>query len=415
MIDQKKMKKTDIATTLIIILGPMFTQYSSVSSVILLPEFLIFPLLIIHFFKYKSMPILNMKRYFLYFFIALLLTFINVLIGTNVNLAVSLFAFIRHVFYAFIIVSIGHKNFNADYAAKILIIVAALNSIYGFIQYITYNFTGKILPWYFSFLPVKYGTNLIENSTYYFNTFGYRFSGLFSEPAHFSQYISIALLVLLFYNFDNFKISKFKKTTTSIIFIFALLLNGSGTGFAMIIFVMILYFINNEKKNLGSLLLKLTVYVIGIIFLTYIITNESLNVGLDRIMSFSDLSSGNIRVLRPFYVFDSLPALSKVIGVGYANYSEYVINSSLATAYELSIGSAWTNTLGYILVGSGFLGFIFYLSFILYLFKNTKHFYRYLVILIAVFALFTEVPLSFQFITIMSFINNGRLTEKNTV
>ncbi len=415
MINNMKITKFDMLSTFIIIIGPMFTQYSSISSVILLPEFFIFPLLVLYFFRYKSLPIFDLKRYFLYFFIALLLTLINVLIGTSLNLTVSTFAFLRHVFYAVIIVSIGYKNFNIDYAAKVLIVVALLNSFYGFIQYFAYNLTGKILPWHFNFLPVKYGTNLIENSTYFFNEFGYRFSGLFSEPAHFSQYISIALLVILFYKSNDFMVSRFVKIFVSVVFILALLLNGSGTGFAMIVFIMALFVLNNEKNTLKNVLLKIFFIALGIIFLVYIISNQTFNVGLDRILSISDLSSGNIRIFRPFYVFNSLPVLNKFIGIGYANYSTYVINSSLATAYELSINSAWTNTFGYILVGSGILGFLFYIGFVMYLFKNTKYFYRYLVVLILLFALFTEVPLSFQFITIMGFITRGSLARKSAV
>lgn len=415
MIKRIKITKLDMLATFIIIIGPMFTQYSSISSVILLPELFILPLLVLYFIRYKSLSILNLKRYFLYFFIALLLTLINVLVGTSLNLTVSTYAFLRHVFYAVIIVSIGHKNFNIDYAAKVLIVVALLNSFYGFIQYFAYKLTGIILPWHFDFLPVKYGTNLIENSTYFFNEFGYRFSGLFSEPAHFSQYVSIALLVILFYKSDNFNVSRFSKIVVAVVFILALLLNGSGTGFAMIVFVMALFIVNNEKKTFKNVLLKIFFIVLGIIFLVYIINNQILNVGLDRILSISDLSSGNIRIFRPFQVFSSLPVLNKIIGIGYANYREYVINSSLATAYELSINSAWTNTFGYILVGSGILGFLFYICFVIYLFKSTKYFYRYLVILILLFALFTEVPLSFQFITIMGFINRGSLVRKSAV
>lgn len=343
------------------------------------------------------------------------MTLINVLIGTSLSLTVSTFAFLRHVFYAVIIASLGYKNFNVDYAAKVLIVVALLNSFYGFIQYFTYNLTGTILPWHLDFLPVKYGTYLIENSTYLFNEFGYRFSGLFSEPAHFSQYISIALLVNLFYKSDNFMVSRFVKVFISVVFILALLLNGSGTGFAMIVFVMALFIINNEKKTIENVLLKMFFIAVGITFLVYIISNQTFNGGLDRILSISDLSSGNIRIFRPFYVFNSLSVLNKFIGIGYANYSTYVINSSLATAYELSNNSAWTNTFGYILVGSGILGFLFYIGFVMYLFKNTKYFYRYLVVMILLFALFTEVPLSFQFITIMGFINRGSLARKSAV
>lgn len=409
---KKKISKMDIATTLIIVLGPMFTQYSSISSVILLPELVVFPLLIIYFLKYRFMTILNLKKYSLYFFLAVLLTLLNAVIGTELDLLISSTAVIRHLFYYLVIITIGYKNFDSDFAAKVLIITALFNSIYGFVQYAAYSFTRTILPWHISFLPLRYGIYLVENSIYFFNEFGFRFSGLFSEPAHFSQYISIALLVLLFYRSESFKISKAKKFIGSAVFILSLLLNGSGTGFATSVFIMLLFFFNSEKNTYHNLLMKITFVFLGVIFLSYIVTNETFNIGLDRILSVSELSTGNIRIFRPFHVFSALPGLNKIIGVGYANYSEYVLNSSLATQYELSINIAWTNTIGYVLVGSGILGLFIYIRFFVHLFTRTKHFCRYLVILTVFFSFFTEVPLSFQFITILSFIINDSLIKK---
>ncbi|AMC94052.1 hypothetical protein AOC36_08640 [Erysipelothrix larvae] len=412
MISRIKMSTFDRLVTFIIIVGPMFTQYSSISSVILLPELLIFPLLFYYFMRCKPLTILNLNTYFRYYCVVLILTLFIYFVDSDLNLSVSTFAFIRHIFYTLIIVSIGYKKFNIDYAAKTLIVIALINSLYGFIQYLAYNLLGLILPWHFSFLPLKYGRSLVENSNYLFSEFGYRFSGLFSEPAHFSQYVSIALLVILFYKSDKFKPNNVVKTIVSLIYILSLLLNGSGTGFAMIVFVIGLYFINSERKNIKSLFSKGALLSLGILFVVYITKNEIINGGLDRILSTSDVSSGNIRIFRPFYVFSTLPVLNRFIGVGYANYSNYVMNSSLATAYELSNNRAWTNTIGYILVGSGVVGFLFYISFILLLYRRTRNFYRYLVLLILLFALFTEVPLSFQFITIMGFINKGIFTKE---
>ena len=200
-------------------------------------------------------------------------------------------------------------------------------------------------------------------------------------------------------------------TWLTLMFSFVLLLNGSGTGFAMILFITVIFFVNAKSKNLSSLLLKYSLLAIVSVVLLFISKNESLNLGLERIMSTSELSTSNIRIFRPFNIFSNLPFLNKIIGVGYANYSEYVINSHLASNFELSIESAWTNTIGYILVGSGAIGMFFYLNFYIHLLIRTKYFYRYLVLLLGVFSLFTEVPLSFQFITIMSFVLKGVTTQ----
>lgn len=409
--NQNKLSRIDRYTTLVIVLGPMFTQYASVFNLVLLPELFVIPLLLLSLFKSKYLMIQNFRRYFLYLAVVLFLTLINVLIGTNVNLIVAISAFIRHFFYAIVIISIGYKNFNIDFGAKVLLIVALINSIYGVLQFIFFHTFGKILPWYFSFLNTRYGTNLIENQTYYFENFGYRFSGLFSEPAHFSQYIAIALVVTLFYKSNTFKMKKLTMTWLTLIFSFVLLLNGSGTGFAMILFITVIFFVNAKSKNLSSLMLKYSLVAIVSVVLLFISKNESLNLGLERIMSTSELSTSNIRIFRPFNIFSHLPFLNKIIGVGYANYSEYVINSNLASNFELSIKSAWTNTIGYILVGSGAIGMFFYLNFYVHLLIRTKYFYRYLVLLLGVFSLFTEVPLSFQFITIMSFVLKGVTTQ----
>ncbi|PNT91550.1 hypothetical protein [Clostridium thermosuccinogenes] len=409
-----KLTMLDKITTLVIILGPMFTQYASVIDIILLPELFLFPLILIYILRNRSLQIWNIKGYFPYLFIVLVLTLLNILIGTNVNISVSLSAFIRHAFYAFVIVTIGRKNFNIDFAAKTIVSVALINAVYGVIQYISYHFFGRILPWYFGFLPIKYGTYLIENQSYYFSNFGFRFSGLFSEPAHFSQYIAIALVVTLFYKSESFRIKRISMVLLSILFIFVLLLNGSGTGFAMVLFVLSIVVVNLRGKKLTTVLLKYSLITLAVFAIVYISTSNALSMGLERILSTSELSSSNIRIFRPFFIFSNLPFFNKIFGVGYANYSEYVINSPLATSYELSMKSAWTNTIGYILVGSGFVGMLFYLRFYIHLLKKTKEFFRYLTLLLGLFAIFTEVPLSFQFITIMGFLSNG-ITTKSLV
>lgn len=396
----------------VIAIGPLFTQYVAFLDFILIPELLIIPTIPICIIKRKKINTGVFKPLIFYLYTVFLLTLLAILLQQNVNISVAATAFARFSVYVLIIIFISSTNFNIDYGSKVVVIVAAFNSIYGIIQYGAYTLYGKVLPWHLSFLKVKYGTKLIQEHQYYFSEFGYRFSGLFSEPAHFSQYVSFALLIVLFFKSEKFNLGKFTRVFLAILYSFVMILNGSGTGFAMLIFIFGLFTIKNitrKNKNALDLLIKFSV-IIGIgISVFFIVNSTILSNGYTRISKISQESTTNVRVLRPFEVYYNIPTINKLIGVGYANYSTYVVNSGMASNYELMANSAWTNTIGYVLVGSGLIGFTTYSWFYIKLLKSTKGFYKYLVLMLIVFAFFTEVPLSFQFVTIMSYILQGVL------
>lgn len=394
----------------IITIGPLFTQYVAFVDFILLPELLIMPLIPIYLFKKNRIKTQIFKQLLLYLYLVVFLTLLVILIQQKVDISIAITAFIRFLFYVLIIIFMSTNGFKIDYGSKIVVAVATFNSLYGVIQYVSYTYLGKVLPWHFKFLSVKYGTKLLEQYGYYFSEFGYRFSGLFSEPAHFSQYISFALIIVLFYKSENFNLNIYIKSGLVGLFSFVMILNGSGTGFAMLLFcfsLLIMKKIQSKNRNEADGLIKFFMITIILIGVFFVVNSKLLSNGYNRLISFSEVSTSNIRIFRPFEVYNNLPFINKIIGVGYANYSTYVFNSGIASSYELMVSSAWTNTLGYILVGSGIIGFFAYSMFYIKLLRLTRGYFRYLVLLLIVFAVFTEVPLSFQFVMIMSFVVQG--------
>ena len=413
MIKNERLNLNNFLTSLIV-LGPMFTQYAGIFDFILLPELfllMLFPFLLIqsrdiNFYKYRYLII--------YIAIALFLTLITAFSQEYINFGVTITTYIRYLFYVLILIFVSDKYFNIDFGAKLLIIVANINAIYGIIQFMAYNFLGVVLPWYFPFLKVQYGQQLIQEQKYFFSTYGYRFSGLFSEPAHLSQYLSVALLIVLFYSSQSFKLSSFNKLFLSILYTIPLLLSGSGTGFAIAAMCYVLFIIGllKKKKKDMNTIIKSYMFIFLIVFVSFLVLSSgNFTTGLTRIASISEVSTTYIRIIRPFEVYFSLPSYYQIIGVGYGNYAEYLFGTGNLTQYEVSRNIAWTNTLGFILVGSGLIGLIFYLLFYFKVSKGLNLLGKNLLLLLLAYTFFSDLPLTFHFITIMCFIYNLKANQ----
>ncbi|AHM57291.1 hypothetical protein EAL2_c20100 [Peptoclostridium acidaminophilum DSM 3953] len=308
-----------------------------------------------------------------------------------------------------VIIIIGDRYFDIRLGAKLYTIIAFVNSLYLFMQYIAYNFAGIVLPWYIKWLPIKQGTRLIEDYNNIFSQYGYRPSGFFFEPAHFTHYVIPALLLVLFYKESIVQNDNRKNIVLSIIFTIALLLSGSGSAVVMTFIVWSMWAFNKFKISLKHIfrVIIIVFLIVGVIQIP--IVESSIN----RVMSDSNLSTKNVRVMRGFAVYRGIELPNKIFGVGYGNYATYIGAKNIQTEYDLG-ESTYVNTMAYVLVGTGIFGFLLYLLIYYDLFKKTKGFYRYRTVILFISGFFSGNPLSISLITAVSFIIAGyNLTERN--
>ncbi|WP_220493644.1 hypothetical protein, partial [Pseudoalteromonas sp. SR41-8] len=303
-----------------------------------------------------------------------------------------------YFFYILIIVFVCDKHFLYFFGLRIFLVISGALSIYGLMQYVYFMFSGIALPWYLPFLEIKYGNELIENSSYYFSEFGYRFSSLFSEPAHFSQYIGLALLLLVLQE----KVIFSKRFDSSLMFLLAisLLLSASGTGFALLILVFIAFTKVRILQNKSILGLLFFIYI-SIPAIAFVLLNFS--TGFERMTSFSDVSSIYIRVIRPYSVYFDMPVLQMIFGVGYGNYSEYVLSLNTLTAFELERNITWANSGAFLLVGVGGFALLPYLYFH-YSISRKCIISMFTTLFIVLHLIYSDLPLSIFYILSIAFV-----------
>ena len=390
--------------TIIIVLSPLFLQYSFIFPFVLFPEFFFILSLSFIFFKKTELNYSILTFSLLIFLYIFSLSAVKYFSEDYISFALSATTSFRLLFYLLIVVFFS-SFFLRDYAAKLVVYVAAFNSIYGLAQFGSYNVFNITLPWYLPFLNVQHGKKLITDQDYIFEAFGFRFSGLFSEPAHFSQYIGFAFIVLLFYK-GGFKFSSKTKFFTGFVFSIALLLSASGTGFFVILFLFGVVSINFLFNNFNLAKFSIGLFFVSIALVsatTLIMSNDLLSFGVQRILNFDDNASFYVRIIRPLVIYDGLDSIDKIFGVGYGNYSNYIFHKSLYNTYELSLGFAWSNSLGVFLVGSGLVGFILINFIYLYAFIKSDFFGKIVILYIYFHFFFSDLPHTIFFVCFFIF------------
>ena len=388
--------------TTLIVIAPLFQQYILIFDFILLPEYLLAPLLIKTILS-KKIKINKIFIFLILYRTSLLLLCITSLHRPPFDSYIFWTTYSRFSFYAIFII-VFHRYFDTSYGLNLLTAVALLNSIYAFSQLIVFDNFSIALPWHLPFLSVKYGTQLIENQGEIFVQFGYRPSGLFSEPAHFSQYIGFAYIALLFGTFHSKSLVSRFRIVFLAIYTLALLLSGSGTGFAIVAIFSVLYFVFPKKQGLHRTRVPLIAFGGAVaVAAGWLFDFSALFHGLSRIEGASETSALYVRVIRPIEVYLSLSPLDMIFGVGYGNYAKYVIYSGLMNEYEESINIAWTSTAGFILVGGGALSFVLICVFFCNLFTKSQILGKSIVLFVFIQIFFNDFVTSLFFVMAMSF------------
>ena len=377
-----------VLITFFVSIAPVFKNYG-VWIISLSEIFLVCMCALLILFKAKH-DFYKIRLLFLFFFIVTLLSLIAAL-----KYPFSHTVIVRFWIYIFFIFSFC-DYFDFELGCKILVYAILINSLYLIFQNAVYSYSGKVLQWNIPGLPVKIAEGYLNGEAN--EAYGIRFSGLFSEPAQFSHYALTGVIVLLLKK-DIFR--PFFRVTLLAVIVYAILLSGSGAGAVQLLIIFALFFLKSFKESRNNV-----AKIFAIVFLIFVSTSLlipfisyfGLDSGWLRAIDNSSIASANSRIYNCFKVFEHLPNLGKIFGIGYGNYQHF-LDTKLFGLY-----SRYCNSAAFVLCGSGYLGFALYLSVFYDWFRHTKGVARFKLITLFISAFYSGQALSIDFVLSACFI-----------
>jgi len=235
-----------------------------------------------------------------------------------------------------------------------------------FIQEVTYQTSGYRISGIIDGLPL----HSIEDTSLYLSikTEGERSSSIFSEPAHFAQFLLPLLAIEIFYDKSKFH------WIYAVIVGIALLYLRSGNGLLGLIPILlfVIPFFSKGKKPSKWLILILFSFII--MEIGYLYVNSQ--IGIDMAKRQEELAtiyedgsrSGFLRVWRGIYVFQDYNIFEKIFGCpSSAIQLTHIKNAGMEmeAGYEL-----YFNMLQKIFLNTGFIGFLIFVYICFHIWRN---------------------------------------------
>lgn len=310
------------------------------------------------------------------------------------DIGTPLVRMIRDFFYYFVIFFLGTHFFDMKSFKKILVYFCVILSTFIILQVLVYTISGYLIPGLLMNAPLNdggyTGAQLYSNYIRYASIAGYlKPNGFLCEPAHCAQCLFVAILVLLF---DE----KCERNDIKIAFFISIgmALTMSTSAMLYLMFAWGIWCIKEGKKNFIKILAILFfVSVLGIVA----IKNGQLDNVSVVIQRFTKTISGEVvtnsselRMMKGFSTFLALPLLQQVFGIGFGNYSAAI--SSIISNVEINmLESEYMNTVAYILVSSGVIGFILIILFFVYVYRCSYGMSRIMIIALLIMSLGSSV------------------------
>lgn len=244
--------------------------------------------------------------------------------------------------------------------------------VFFIVQYILFLFDIRIsgiIP----FLPLS---NEEPTTTFIAKQIGRdRLSALFEEPAHYSEFMIIFLIFVLFSDKQNIRMK-----ILALLISFTIYLTGSATGFAMVVIVWLFWvFIFQLRSSKHK-----TLYLLGVSFILFVsVVMAVRSEGIMNIFGrFSEISgevsgehgrSSYIRVVRGYIPFIESNFLYKIFGNGLGNLLGYIKSNPHSSYLMLTdYNPKWINGVQYLLFSTGIVGSILYFSQVLKFYFKTS-------------------------------------------
>lgn len=239
-------------------------------------------------------------------FLLLNIIFSKAAIGTGEVFSL-LFRAVKLAFYMLCVFTTGRKYFDFQIFKRTLYVVAAAATAFILFQYFAYYVLGKIFLGQIPGLPqyLDEYTKLDYDTIY---DYKFRPSSFFLEPAHFCQYVIVALIVLLFTD-DT---AKSRKTALAVTFTIGILLTAAAQGLLYLIVVYGAYCFFCIKSPVKTIFFAALALLCAKISYDKI---EAVQMAVDR---FSNQNAQDARFSSYEYCF-SLSGLHWLFGHGYGS------------------------------------------------------------------------------------------------
>lgn len=254
---------------------------------------------------------------------------------------------IRYFFYLTVISLCSQRLLDLNLCKKIVRKFAVFSGVFILLQFILYRFFGKIVMGYLPFLNLYVeGYAQTDYATLYKAI--YRPTSLFLEPAHFSRY---AILGIILFLFDRDRLS-WKDTLCAVFISLGILISTSAQGYVLLALVWLVCLMT-RTKTAESNSLRNFLYVAGALLpliLLLILEMPFVKDTVARAMNIdtNQFSNENTAIgarLGGFSAYFNLSPLYKLIGMGFGVVPKGV----------------WLSSAAYWLYGSGCIVFVLYL------------------------------------------------------
>ncbi|MCR5256226.1 MAG: hypothetical protein K6D96_09920 [Acetatifactor sp.] len=253
---------------------------------------------------------------------------------------------------------ISKKEFNYEYAKKIVIPIGLALNVLLIIQFLLFHLFGiGILPYLFN-IPNNYVDSDLLQTIYktYIARGTWRPSAIFFEPAQYAQFMLIPTTMMI-YDDDNNR----KSIALALFFSLGIALSGSANGVLIAVIVWGNWLLKKIRKIRADRLVILFLASISILY--FAIQKGILSAAWNRVMSI-DLkgagTTGNQRLIQGLAVFSRVPLHNKIFGTGVGNLRYILVTHNIVTPYVGELGNEYMNGFSTVLVTCGLIFFFVY-------------------------------------------------------
>lgn len=355
-----RMKWFELIVSITLILYPVLQIYAFVGGISLdvVVVGLIFILYILRGGSFSVIP-RPLLFYFIYSYIISAASFNG--IQSFIPLGLFLSAAMMFVFWG----TVRYENLIKVYKYLAIFCVS-----FFFLQEFSYYTTGVRISGLIPFLPIAIADEQWKVSL----EFLYRSSSIFSEPAHFAQFLLPLVCV------EIFKRNSIKSVVSLFFMVLALVLSLSGNAVFGLILIFTsygIYTLTREKSFKRKVLFYIFV-VIGFFSLGYFIQTEKGNDLMSRGEELSELSqttaasSEYMRLLRGYDLYGEMPLHNKIFGIGDKYEFDQLIKHS-RISYMFHENDTYLNGMAGVLVHCGIVGLILLFLLFLQAWKGNNH------------------------------------------
>lgn len=359
--------------TIFLLLFPFLNVYSIPKINMGIGEAIMIIIMLVFFLASNFKIKIENKIALIFLIYAIIITFFSILRFPSINPIEPIKRILRDLFYISVVWWGAKYYFDYKVGYRILNNLSCILSIFILLQFVSYIAFKVYIPGLLNGLAINgltaemYKLKALKDAA----ILGYlRPNGFFSEPAQCAHFLSLAILINLFW-----EKKKVKLFYNIILYTLAIIYSTSLNGIILLLVVYIIYFLDKLKTCNKQTFIKIMSIFATFLFFVFIICFKISYIGeiLSRLkdITTNPLGSSSMRTMRGIVFFSKMPVIDKFFGIGFGNFIGYRKDTGIWSIYEVPV--EYFNTNAYLLISIGIIGCIFlFLAIIKYIKKRDK-------------------------------------------